>query len=232
MVVFVVGSVAAQGADRWSVAAQGGADVAVSGDVLLSGRGSIAGLATAIDGLSYRGAFSPSFRGAVSVGCRVSPRLEVFARGGRYTMTGRGSRIGSASGLDLMAEAGPYREWTAEVGVRRFLTRRGAFEPYLAVAGGARFLEATTVTLSVPDAHLTSDALPLYDRSTVAVVGADGGALWRLSSRAFVGAEIGLRYQTAPAPLDTGLQGSGLEAVNGGGSRWSLPVSAQVGMRF
>jgi hypothetical protein len=232
LMAFVGGAAAAQGAERWSIAAQGGTDVEVSGDVLLSGQGSLAGLTAAADSLSYRGAFGRSFRGAVSIGCRLSPRLEVFARGGRYSMNGRSVRIGSASGLDLMAEVGPYHEWTAEAGLRRFFATRGAFEPYVAVVGGVRSLEAMALSLGVPDANLSAPDLSLYDESTVVVVGADGGVLWRVSSHAFVGVEAGLRYQAAPTGLDAGLQGSGLEAINDGGSRWSLPVSAQVGLRF
>ena len=232
LIVFIGGSVAAQAGDRWSVAVLGGTDVEVSGDVLQAGEGSIAGLATTVGALSYGGAFSPSFRGSVSLGYRVSPTLEVFARGGRYSMNGKSAGVGSASGLDLTADAATCREWSVEAGVRRSFATHGAFEPYVAFAGGLRSLDAIAMTLSVPDAHLSAAGLPLYDKSTVAVFGADAGARWRVSSHAFVGADVGLRYQAAPRGIDSGLQGSGLEVVNDGGSRLALPISAEIGVRF
>lgn len=232
MVVLTASPAAADGEARWSLTVEGGTDVEVSGDVLLAGQGSFAGLAAGTEALAYGGAFGHSFRGAVSVGYRVSPKAEVFLRGGRYAMDGRSVRIGSASGLDLEAEVGPYHEWAGELGVRRLFSSRGGFEPYVAVSGGVRSLKAMALTLSVPDANLDAADLPLYDQSLVAVVGADGGVVRRISSHLSLGIEIGLRYQTAPAGLDAGLQGSGLDPLNDGGGRWSVPVSARATLRF
>jgi hypothetical protein len=232
MVVLTASPAAAGGEARWSVSVEGGTDVEISGDVLLAGQGSIAGLGAGTESLSYATAFGPSFRGAVSIGYRVSPRLEAFLRGGRYSMDGQSVPIGGVSGLDLAAEVGRYQEWSAEAGLRRFFVGRGGFEPYVAVSGGVRSLKAMTLTLSVPDAGLNAADLPLYDQSLVAVVGADAGVLRRVSSHLSLGIEVGFRYQAAPKGLEAGLQGSGLDSLNDGGSRWSLPVSARATLRF
>ena len=46
-----------------------------------------------------------------------------------------------------------------------------------------------------------------------------------------IGAEIGLRYQPKPSPAPI-LEGTGLENINDTGSRWSLPISAFLTLRF
>jgi hypothetical protein len=235
VVVLSVGAIA-RAADsregRWAVSVQGGTDVEMSGHPLLASEGAIAGLPVTAQGLSWRGAYGSAFRGAASLSYGVASRVEVFGRGGRYAMEGASAPIGSASGLQMTAQLGRYEEWTAEAGARYFVTGGSRWQPYVALTAGARFLSAVPVTLAVPDARLEARDLPLFDKSTVAVFGLDGGVARRLSGRLAVGLEIGLRYQTAPAGLDSGLAGSGLEVMNDGGSRWSLPVSLRIAFRL
>ena len=216
----------------WSVSLQGGIDLEVSGDVLGAAQGAIAGLATTIDGLSWRTAYGRSFRGSLSVGRRVASRVEVFVRGSRYAMDGRTVVAGRASGLDAKAVLGRYQEWTAEAGARYLLARGRRWEPYVGLAAGARFSSAVPLTLAVPDAGLEASDLAFLDKSGAAALGVDGGIRRRLTGRLGLEIEIGLRYQGGPTPIDSGLQGSGLETMNDGVSRWSVPVSAALTLRF
>ena len=63
------------------------------------------------------------------------------------------------------------------------------------------------------------------------IFGGDAGVSYDVSDTMAVGIELGLRYQGKPeaAPLfaDPNLQG-----VNDTGSRWTLPLSAFLRMRF
>jgi hypothetical protein len=235
LVVFSSGA-AAHAADstegRWSVSLQGGIDLEVSGEVAGTAQGAIAGLATTIDGLSWGTAYGRSFRGSLSVGRRVAPRVEVFVRGSRYAMDGRTVVAGRASGLDATARLGRYQEWTAEVGARYLLASGRRWEPYVGLAAGARFSSAVPLTLAVPDAGLEASELAFLDKSAAAAFGVDGGVGRRLTGHLGLQVQIGLRYQGGPAPIDSGLQGSGLEAMNDGVSRWSVPVSAAITLRF
>jgi hypothetical protein len=231
----VSSAVAARGADSagpWSASFQGGTDLEVSGHAIGMAQGAIAGLPTTSDGLSYRAAYGRSFHASLSVARRIAPRVEVFVRGGRHSMNGRVGTLGRASGLDVAARLGRYQEWTAEAGVRYQLRSEGKWQPYLAVVGGALFLNAIPLTLAVPAAGLEAADLPFTDRSTLALFGADLGVEKRFSHHLGLGLGIGLRYQGAPTPLDSGLQGSGLEAINDAASRWSLPLSAAITVRF
>jgi len=73
--------------------------------------------------------------------------------------------------------------------------------------------------------------VPFFDKSTVAVFGADLGLAYSLSKNASFGVETGPRYQTKPSRLN-GLAGTGLDSINDTGSRWSMPVLATLTFRF
>jgi hypothetical protein len=231
--LWTAGAAHAAGAEgRWSVSVQGGIDLEIAGDAIAPAQGVIAGLPTSLGAVSYAGAYSRSFAGSLSLAYRATPRVEVFGRGGRIAMDGRAADAGSAEGLALVATLGRYEQWSAEAGVRFLVGGGGAWQPYVAAVAGARFLTATPVTLSVPDANLEAADLAFRDASTVAVLGGDAGIDRRLSSHLGLGVEVGLRYQAGATPLDSGLDGSGLEAANDGGSRWSLPVAMRLTIRF
>jgi hypothetical protein len=66
----------------------------------------------------------------------------------------------------------------------------------------------------------------------VGVFGGDLGASYDLSHNVAIGAEVGIRYQTAPSGIDKALAGTGLETINDAASRWSLPILGQITFRF
>jgi hypothetical protein len=78
---------------------------------------------------------------------------------------------------------------------------------------------------------LTLDNQPYFQGSTLLIFGGDAGVSYDVSDTTALGIELGLRYQGKPGaePLfaDPKLQG-----VNDTGSRWSLPISAFVTVRF
>jgi hypothetical protein len=86
-------------------------------------------------------------------------------------------------------------------------------------------------TFSVPAAGVVLNDVPFYDKSTVGVFGADLGFTYDLNENVALGIETGPRYQTGLSDLE-GLAGTGLEAINDTGSRWSMPVLATVTFRF
>lgn len=217
---------------RWSVAVQGGTDVEIAGDYYGATQGALLGLPTSLNAGSFKDVYGSSFRGNLSLGYGVSRSLELFGRGGYYGADAGTVPIGTAATLPLQADLGKYTEWGAEAGVRYFLNPAPAFKPYLAGVAGLRFLSAVPVTLSAPAANVVLSDLPFYGKSTVGVFGADLGASYDLARNVAIGAEVGLRFQTKPSGIDTGLAGTGLETINDGGSRWSLPILGQIVFRF
>ena len=73
--------------------------------------------------------------------------------------------------------------------------------------------------------------LDYFDNSTLFIFGSDVGVSQDVSDNLAIGAETGLRYQPGLSPVPI-LRGTGLEAINDTGSRWSLPISAFLTWRF
>ena len=216
---------------RWSLSLQGGTDLEVSGNVHEAGSGTVLALPTNVEAKSFSDVYDPSFRGQASIGYGIGPRSEVFLRGSYYKMSSSTLQVGTVAGLALNADFADYKEWGAELGYRYYFQADQPFKPYLALAGGLRFLSELPSTFSVPAASVVLTDVPFYDKSTVGVFGADLGFSYDLNESVALGIEAGLRYQTGPSDVE-GLAGTGLELINDTGSRWSVPVLASVTFRF
>lgn len=216
---------------RWSLSLQGGTDLELSGNVHEAGSGTVLALPTSVQAKSFSDVYDPSFRGQASLGYGIGPKSEVFLRGSYYKMSSNTLQVGTVAGLALNADFADYKEWGAELGYRYYFQAEQPFKPYLALSGGLRFLSELPSTFSVPAAGVVLDDVPFYDGSTVGVFGADLGFSYDLNENVALGLEAGLRYQTSPSDIE-GLAGTGLEAINDTGSRWSVPVLASVTFRF
>ena len=217
---------------RWSASLQGGTDIEVSGDYYDGAQGAVLGLPTSVEPGTYKDVYGSSFRGNLSLGYGVTRNVELFGRGGYYSAEAKPLQIGAAATLPLQAGFSRYKEWGAEAGVRYYFNPDLAFKPYVAGVAGLRFPSAAPVTLSVPAASVVLSDVPFYDKSTVGVFGADLGASYDVARNVAIGAEVGLRYQTKPSGIDTGLAGTGLDTINDVASRWSVPILGQVTFRF
>jgi hypothetical protein len=216
---------------RWSVALQGGTDIELSGNVHEGGSGTVLALPTQVEARSYGDVYDPSFRGQIGIGYGVGPRSEIFLRGSYYKMGSNTLQVGTVAGLVLNADFADYKEWGTELGYRFYFSADKPLKPYVALAGGLRFVSELPSTFSVPAAGVVLTDVPFYDSSTVGVFGGDLGFGYDISPSVALGIEAGLRYQTSPSRLN-GLAGTGLEPINDTGSRWSLPVLATVTFRF
>jgi hypothetical protein len=216
---------------RWSLSFQGGTDIELSGNVHEGGTGTVLGLPTSVQARSFGDVYDPGFRGQAAIGYGIGPKSELFLRGSYYKTSSSTLQVGTVAGLVLNADFADYEEWGAEVGYRYYFSADQAFKPYVALAGGLRFVSELPSTFSVPAAGVVLSDVPFYDSSTVGVFGGDLGFSYDVSPSVALGLEAGLRYQTSLSDID-GLAGTGLEPINDTGSRWSLPVLATITFRF
>jgi hypothetical protein len=216
---------------RWSLAFQGGTDLELRGDVHDGGTGTVLGLATSVQARSFSDVYDRGFRGQLEVAYGVSGADEVFLRGSYQKQESRRLQVGTVASLDLNADFARYEEWGAELGWRRYFRADRPFKLYVGALAGLRFVNELPSTFSVPAAGVILRDVPFYDSSTVGVFGADLGFSFDVTDRVALGLETGPRYQTGLRDLD-GLAGTGLERINDGASRWSMPVLASLRFRF
>jgi hypothetical protein len=97
-------------------------------------------LPTTVDAKGYGDVYGTAFRGEAQVGYGVSERVELFLGGTYEKESADPLQVGEVAGLALNAQFGDYEEIGVEAGMRYFLGGRSMLKPYLALAGGVRFL--------------------------------------------------------------------------------------------
>lgn len=216
---------------QWSATFSGGAAIPSGGEFHEGGRGTVLGLATTVDAKQNTDIFDPGFgwRGGVAYG--VARRVEVFTDFAWKRSRSAEQSVGNVASLDLRASFGDYTSYGMDAGMRYHLALDSRVTPYVSALAGFRRVEAIPGTFSVPAAGVTLSDTPFFDDSTVPVFGGDLGMLFAISPRVRLGVEGGLRYHTDLQQLE-GLAGTGLENLNDGGSRWSVPISGVVRFAF
>ncbi len=216
---------------RVSLTVKGGLETTASGDLHEGGSGSVLGLPTSVDAKGFNDVYKRGYRFGAGLGYGVSDNVEVI---GNVTF-GRAEsellQVGTVAGLVLNGLFADYEDLSVEGGLRVHLAAGSALSPYVNVVGGIRRVEAIPSTFSVPAAGVVLADTPFYDTSTVGLFGGDVGLSFRLGPNLSLGAEAGLRWQGKLTEIE-GLAGTGLENLNDVGSRWSLPVSAVLTVRF
>jgi hypothetical protein len=208
-----------------------GTGVSLAGNAINEAVGTVDGKPSVFVEQALSNHFSDALRLRFTGSMGLDYNKEVFATlaYGKYNGTER--IVGSISGFPLRARLSNVDAFDIEGGLRYYLKPEGLIRTYVAGALGLRFLQATDVTFRVPDVGLTLADQPYFKSSTLFIFGGDAGASYDMSDRTALGIELGLRYQGKPGaePLfaDPKLQG-----INDTGSRWSLPISAFLTVRF
>jgi len=229
-------SPAASGAEglqgRFSIAFQGGTQSELGGDLLKGTTGTAFGKPLTLDSARYRDVYGPDLRLQGLVGYGVGEKLEVVARGTWYKAEGTAIEIGTLEDKVVYALFDPYGDYEevgVELGLRYYIAAAGRLKSYIAPIVGARWLSATYISLSVPDAGSAIQNLPFQEKGTVPVFGLDIGFSFDLGQRFFVGMDTGIRYQSPP-PQANALPG--LEEIDDSEGKWSSPVVVSIGVRF
>jgi hypothetical protein len=85
--------------------------------------------------------------------------------------------------------------------------------------------------LAAPQAGLARYATDFYDGTAAFMLGINGGALYALNDRFDVNGQIGFRYNSGLSAIDA-FVGTGLEDVNDKSSRWTMPITFGLRVKF
>ena len=208
-----------------------GTGISLAGNAINEGVGTIDGKPSVLVEQALSNHFSDALRLRFtgSIGLDYNKEAFVTLAYGKYNGTDR--IVGSVSGYPLVVRLSNGDAFDIEGGLRYYLRPEGPIRTYVAGAAGLRFLQATDVTFSVVEAGLTLDNLPYFKGSALLIVGGDTGVSYDVSDRTALGIELGLRYQGKPG-AERLFADPRLRGVNETGSRWSLPISAFMTVRF
>jgi hypothetical protein len=208
-----------------------GTGLALSGTVINEETGRINGTPTVFVEQGYGNHFSDALRVRVMGNFGLDYNKEAFVTFAYNKMNATERVTGSTGGYPLYTRFGNTSALDVEGGLRYYFRPEGPTKTYVAGVAGLRFAEDVGATIRVLELGLTLTDLQYWESSTMFLVGADTGVSHDLSDTIAIGAEIGLRYQPKPSPAPI-LEGTGLENINDTGSRWSLPISAFLTLRF
>jgi hypothetical protein len=175
--------------------------------------------------------FSDALRVRFSGAYGLDYNKEAFATFGYGRYNGTERLVGSVGGFPLFARFSNADAFDIEGGLRYYFLPEGPTRTYAAGVVGLRFLQETDVTFRVPEIGLTIADRPYFESSTLFIFGGDAGISQDISDRLAIGAELGLRFQPKPRAAEL-FDDPNLSGVNDTGSRWSIPISGFLTVRF
>jgi hypothetical protein len=208
-----------------------GTGVSLSGNAINEAVGTIDGKPSVFVEQALSNHFSDGLKLRFTGSLGLDYNKEAFATFGYGKYNGTERIVGSVAGYPLMARLSNADAFDIEGGVRYYLRPEGPTRTYVAGALGLRFLRATDATFRVPDVGLTLANQPYFKGSAMFIFGGDTGISYDVSDKTAVGLELGLRYQAKPG-AEALFADPKLQSVNKTGSRWSLPISGFVSVRF
>jgi len=180
---------------------------------------------------AYSNHYSDSFRIKFVGNYGLDYNKEAFAAFAYGKSNGTERITGSVGGFPLYTRFSNGDAFDIEGGLRYYFLPEGPVRTYVAGVVGLRFLQSTDVTVIVRELGLTLADVPYFKSSTLFLFGGDAGISRDMSDTIAIGAEIGLRFQPKPG-AEVVFDDPSLAAVNDTGSRWSLPISGFLTVRF
>ena len=208
-----------------------GTGLGLSGNVIDEAIGTVDGTPAVFVEQAYSNHYSDSFRIKFIGNYGLDYNKEAFAAFAYGKSNGTERITGSVGGFPLYTRFSNGDAFDIEGGLRYYFLPEGPVRTYVAGVVGLRFLQSTDVTVIVRVLGLTLAEVPYFKSSTLFLFGGDAGISRDMSDTIAIGAELGLRFQPKPG-AETVFEDPSLAAVNDTGSRWSLPISGFVTVRF
>lgn len=225
----------AQGASGspWSVDAAIGWDNSISGDFLSGDSGTFQGLPVDISKTTWDEVYGTGIFLNFAGGYDFGENSELRA-GFTYQSTGSDdlAPIGAYRGGVLQSNFENYHSWGLDFGYRRYFTEAAErWRPYAGGSVGFGFVSGISADLSVVSPAVQVENADFYEGNGAITFGGNGGVLYRLTDAVSLDARIGLRYVSGLSDVE-GTSFTGLDDVNKGSSRWTLPITVGAKFRF
>lgn len=216
----------------WALEVGVGFDNGIAGHINSSGIGDINSQAVVITSNTYEEVYGTGLNLRFGGGYFLNDDTEMT---GIFTFQSldadQVTPMGDIGVSNLYGRYSDYQTFGLDVGLRRYADLTTGWRAYGEGTLGLGFVDKTDVTLVAPGANLTADANDFYDQTAAWTLGANVGVLLQTGGRVGFFGQLGLRYLSGMAEVDD-LVGTGLDTINDKSSRWTMPLTAGVRMRF
>jgi hypothetical protein len=217
----------------WSVDVSVGWDNSISGDFINGAIGTLQGLPLVLEKRTWDDVYGTGVLFNVTAGYDLKELAEL--RGGfTYQSTGADDTlsIGSYRGGPLTASFDNYSAWALDFGYRRYFAERTErWRPYAAGTIGFGVVRDISADFAQTGTNFSLADADFYEGNGAVTFGVNGGVLYRLSDRLSLDGRLGLRYVSGLSDVD-GSAFTNLDDANDGSSRWTLPLTVGVKVRF
>lgn len=209
----------------------GGIDLELTGEFHKSGQGVFLGQPVDIESRNFSDLFSSGRRIQFGADYNLDRLNSVGLTFNYVKATGGRAVIGSFGDEDLVASFSDYDGWGLDLTYKRLITTMAQdLYPYVGLSAGFKRVSAIEARLEASDGFIP--VLPFYESSTVPVIGFIAGFDYFINPNTTIGIETGLRYHFDLSSDETAFAGTGLEGVNEGGKRLSVPVMVRLSFLF
>jgi hypothetical protein len=216
----------------WNAEGAIGWHIGLSGDFLAAGIGTLNDIPVVFQSQPFDDVYGNGVLWQFSGGYMVDEINEARLQVSYEHVSADVVDLGTAGTFGLVATFADYDAWSIEFGGRHyFATRSERLRPYAGAAIGASIIAEIDGVLASPQAGLARYATDFYDRTGAFMLGINGGALYALNERFDVNGQIGFRYNSGLSAIDA-FEGTGLEVVNDKSSRWTMPITFGLRVKF
>jgi hypothetical protein len=217
---------------KWNVEFGIGWDNGLTGNINTSGIGSINNQVVVITKNSYNDVYGAGLHLRFGGGYLFKPDTEA-----RVTFTFQSldadfiTPMGDMGASNLYAQYTDYQTFGIDFGLRRYMELKPHIRAYGEGTLGIAFVDKTDVTLVAPGVNYVSKITDFYDQTAAFTFGVNVGLDLQSGKNFGYFGQIGLRYVSGMSQVD-GLIGTGLDNINDGSARWTLPFLVGVRYKF
>jgi hypothetical protein len=216
----------------WNAEMSVGWDIGLSGDFLAAGIGTLNDIPVVFQSQPFDDVYGNGLMWQFGGGYMLDDINEVRAQVSYEHVGADVVNLGTAGAFGLVATFADYSAWSIEAGGRHYFARRSErLRPYGGAAIGVAIIGEIDGVLASPQAGLARYATDFYDGTAAFTLGINGGALYALNDRFDVNGQLGVRYNSGLSKIDA-LVGTGLEDVNDKSSRWTMPITFGLRVKF
>jgi hypothetical protein len=216
---------------RWSVDFALGFDNSISGNINSSAIGSLNGQTTVILKNKYEDVYGTGLHLRFGGGYMRRENQEFRVSFTLQQLDADLVELGEYGAATLYGQYDDYESFSLDVGFRQYVPMRNTIRAYAEGLLGLGFISETDVLLAAPQAGLVADATDFYDRTAAFTMAGNVGVMGEVRRNVDVFGQIGLRFVTGMSEADN-LFGTGLEDINDNSSRWAIPFSVGIRVRF
>jgi hypothetical protein len=217
---------------RWSAEVAVGWDIGLSGDFLAAGIGTLNGVPVVFQSQPFDQVYGNGVLWQFSGGYMLDEFNEVRAQYTYQHVSADVVNLGTAGAFSLVATFADYQASSIEAGARHyFATKNDRWRPYAGALIGVSIISEIDGVLASPQAGLARYATDFYDGTGAFTFGVNGGVLYVVNERFDVTGQLGFRYNSGLSAIDA-FAGTGLEDVNDKSSRWTMPITFGLRVKF